>query len=577
MKIRVYVILLLAVLMSLGMAAGCGSTENAAAIEIPATEAAPVVLEQYDEGEFTIILGGEHHVVAMDDIVAIGPVEFYATVRGERVEYTGVSIAAIADFLNLDVSTVVGNVIFTAHDGHRTGGTVSEVFNPKIGFIAISQDGEPLGHWEHGGRGPFMLVFVEDVFAQRFLRYLKEIVIELPEAETGSALTLKVAGITHTLTIDQFMELGAAEITNNRGTFTALPARALFEHFGIDFADVATGRILALNGTERDFSLSELLNPGYFYIGIDEYGVEPDEIDGPFVAVFPNDGNNFRRIRGLDSLTLIVQGQVDIIIGDSAYVFNARLFDEFDIVPVTADNRNFTGIAMADIIQYFGIDISGIIEGMVISGEDGFSQPFTVDEMMDGTNFFLVFEENGQLLTNDYGDVSIMSVFAHDDRETRKVRGVAAIRLIGAAAGGAPNVAAAIEGLGDGEFVILRGTETWIVTMDDLTALGLVDFAAFWTGEPSVEDRMRYFTGVRLSDVLEAKGISLEGSASLITTSWDSVFQAGWSVNDALNVIYIVVGENGEPLTERYGPFFGVAVERAANFSPRNLQSIRIN
>ena len=143
-----------------------------------------IPLEAID-ASIVIYAGGRQHVVTMGDFVEIGIEEFYATIRGERRDFAGVSMAAIMEFLNLDASTATGTVVFRAHDGHSTGGTVAEVFDPTNGFIAISEDGTLLGHWEDGGRGPFMVVFAQDVFAQRFLRYLTEIEINMSAPADG--------------------------------------------------------------------------------------------------------------------------------------------------------------------------------------------------------------------------------------------------------------------------------------------------------------------------------------------------------------------------------------------------------
>jgi hypothetical protein len=264
------------------------------------------------------------------------------------------------------------------------------------------------------------------------------------------------------------------------------------------------------------------------------------------------------------------QTVAQLTIGSDSYVISLELLESLEPTAIEARGRNFTGVAMADVIRHFNIDVGGFAEGVVIAGGDGFSQPFTIEELLDETNFFLVFEENGVLLTTDENDgkISFTSVFAHDERNTRNVRGVAEIRLM--TTGG--DITSTIEGLSSGELVIMQGTDSWTLTMEDIVALGLVDFTAPWSG-----DRTRYFTGVPLSAVLESLSIDISTSTGLITTSWDSVFQAAWSVYDALNVVYIVVGEDGAPLEERYGPFFGVARERGSNFAPRNLQSIRIN
>ena len=412
--------------------------------------------ESYDlayGGDITIIVGNTLHNISMEDILNLGIVDVYATIREERRDYSGVPIATVLDFLNIDTNNATGNVTFNTRDGHGTTGLIEEVITN--GFIAIAQDGELLGHWEHGGRGPFMLVFTHDVFAQRFMRYLTEIVIDVCDVYSLELETQQATGI-------------------------------------------------------------------------------------------------------------------QLTVGENSYVISLELLENLQPIAFEARGRDFTGVAMLDIINHFNINfnIDSFSEGVIISGGDGFSQPFTVEEMLDETNFFLAFEENGMPLITDDGEVSFISVFVHDERNTRNVRGIAEIRLMTTSG----NLFSRIEGLSDGEFAIMQGENSWTLTMDDIVALGLVDFTAPWSG-----DRTRYFTGVPLSIVLESLDVDISGSDGLITTSWDSVFQAAWSVYDALNVVYIVVGEDGEPLAERYGPFFGVAVGRGSNFAPRNLQSIRIN
>ncbi|MCL2236519.1 MAG: hypothetical protein FWB98_08790, partial [Defluviitaleaceae bacterium] len=247
--------------------------------------------------------------------------------------------------------------------------------------------------------------------------------------------------------------------------------------------------------------------------------------------------------------------------------------EELGAEAVTARDRNWTATPMTAVIEHFGINLDGITEGVVISGGTGFTQPFTIDELLDETNFFLAFEEDGEALEVQEGTNSnIMSLFAHDERATRGVRGVVTIRLMTEVSD--VDMTATVEGLEDGEFVILRGDNTWTITMDDLVELGFEDFV---TNIPTGGGSTRYFTGVRLTAILEAQGISLDGATNFITTSWESTFSAGWNIATDLDYIFITVAEDGEVLSPHNGPFFGVVQHRGSNFNPRNLQSIRIN
>ena len=436
---------------ALGMPVEFNESENSIMVGEGDVEGTPDV-DVADGGEIAIDAGGMQFIVTMEDILAIGIEDFYAVVRDERVDYTGVSIASIMEFLNLDTTTATGEVVFAARDGHETAGTVDEVFDPTNGFVAISEDGELLGHWEAGGRGPFMLVFAHDEFAQRFLRYLTEINIDMSEP--------------------------ADELTD-------------------DPAD-----------------------------------------------------------------------SIEISVGERTYNFNLTDLLEFDSVSIDVvfrgEDRNFTGVPANDIFNALNIDIEGFTGGVVISGDDGFTQPFTIDELLDDTNFFLAFAEEGEELAY------IMSVFAHDDRPTRGVRELSIIRLLD----GEEDVGSAIEDLEEGEFAIIHGNESWTITMDDLEEIGFEDFT---TNIPTGDESTRHFTGVRLTSILDNFDIDVSGATNMITTSVDSTFNAAWDIVADLDYAFIAVGEDGEVLDSHYGPFMGVVKDRGGNFNPRNLESIAIN
>ncbi|MCL2353435.1 MAG: hypothetical protein FWC69_02260, partial [Defluviitaleaceae bacterium] len=371
----------------------------------------------------------------------------------------------------------------------------------------------------------------------------------------------------HQITIAQIEAIGAEGIEWNNQNFTGISFEAIADYLNINLAGVTAISIVADNDTEREVGLDEL---AYLYIAIAEEGRTP-ETDNHFVAIMTNDTNNQRRLRGLAYVNLEAEAGnyiLNIEINNRSYGVSIALLEELGAEEITARGRNFTATPMASVIEHFNINLDGIVEGMVIAGGDGFSQPFTAEELLDYTNFFLAFEEDGVALEAGEGGSNIMSVFAHDERATRGVRGVVTIRLLEATGGDA---ATAIEGLEDGEFVIFRGEQSWTITMDELVALGVENFSS------NIGANTRHFSGVRLTAVLEAKDISLAGATNFITTSWDSTFQAGWNIATDLDDIFIVIAEDGEALSPHNGPFFGVVQDRGANFNPRNLQSIRIN
>jgi len=560
---------------ALGMTVNWNASENA--IYVGAT---PQTFDVAEGGYLVVNAGGHRMVVTMDDILEIGVVDTYAVIRGERRDYSGVPIISIVEFLGFDVSYATGQVTFGSRDGHGTSATPAEAFDPTNGFIVIAENGELLGHWEAGGRGPFMVIFAQDVFAQRFIRYLTDISVEgVPSPAGGGVddrwnnhpLSIVIGGLSLNLTASVIYAIGASDLEWNNQNFVAVPMASIIEHFSL--GEVAGGRIVADNGTEHNITPEDIEN---MYIAIYQAGHEP-ATDNHFTTVFVEDTNNQRRMRGLATIYIDAEVQagypLNIEIAGRTYGVTVELLQELGAEAVTARDRNWTGTPMTAIIEHFDINLDGIAEGVVISGGTGFTQPFTIEELLDETNFFLAFEEDGVALEIQEGTNSnIMSLFAHDERATRGVRGVVTVRLMAEDAGA--DVSTTVEGLEDGEFVILRGEDTWTITMDDLVEIGLEDFV---TNIPTGGGSTRYFTGVRLSAILESQNIRLDGATNFITTSWESTFSAGWNIATDLDYIFIAVAEDGEVLSPHNGPFFGVVQHRGSNFNPRNLQSIRIN
>jgi len=547
---------------ALGMPVEWNEGENTIMVGV---EVAEDTLDVEGGGEITIDAGGMEFIVTLDDVLAIGLEDFYAVVRDERVDYTGVSIASIMEFLDLDVTTATGEVIFSARDGHETAGTVDEVFDPTNGFVAISENGELLGHWEAGGRGPFMLVFAHDEFAQRFLRYLTEIYIDMP-APTGEGGRFNNHEITingETFTANDIYALGATDLEWNDQFFIAVPVTSIVS------GNFTGGRIIADNDSYRDLAAEDIQA---LYIAFYQEGQEP-ETDNHFVSVITIDTNNQRRLNGLATVELTADdtdaaNSIEIILGAQTYNFDIAMISEFEPISIDVvfrdEPRNFTGVPAIDIFNSLGIDTEGFTGGVVISGDDGFTQPFTIDELLDDTNFFLAFEDEGEELAY------IMSVFAHDERPTRGVREISTIRLLD----GEEDVDSAIEGLGEGEFAIIHGNDTWTITMESLEEIGFEDFT---TDIPTGDGTTRYFTGVRLTSILDKYDISVDGATNMITTSIDSTFNAAWNIAADIDDVFIAVAEDGEVLDAHYGPFMGVVQHRGGNFNPRNLESITIN
>lgn len=534
----------------------------------------PQTLEVYGEGQLYVVAAGERFVVTMADILEIGLVETYAMIRGERRDYTGVPIASVIEFLGLDVSGVTAQIVYATRDGHGTASTPQETFDPTNGFIAIAESGVPFGHWEQGGRGPFMLVFAQDIFAQRFMRYLTEITIEgavLAQEHDGNVLTITVGGQNFHANIAVFEGLNPRAVEAHGATFTAIPALSLIEHFGINPATLGNGAIVAPGGPEdRFFTNEELMTEGFVYIAFDQV-----ERSTPFVVVYPGQPNG-RRLWGLDQIVFeVVEAapSFTIRIGGQSYSVTTDLINELGVVPFVARDTNFTGLPVATLISHFDIDVSNVIEGTAFAA-DGFNRQFTPEEMMDATNFFIAIEQDGQTIIQSGENSYFNTVFVADSGNGRFIRLLDRLELNSTVAA---EVGTTIEGLGAYEFAITHGGQSFIVTMEQLVAMGTVDFVANTIREPI---RDRNFTGVPLRVVFENLGIDMTGAGNLLITATDG-FQTSFTSANALSIGYIVIGENGAPLGmgERgpYGPFFAVLNGMANNNWARTLQSIAIN
>ncbi|MCL2402228.1 MAG: hypothetical protein FWC90_06255, partial [Oscillospiraceae bacterium] len=135
---------------------------------LPAAEAQA---HEYGDYEFVIVADGTPHTVSMDDLVAIGTVDFTAELRGETLSLTGVPLVAILRYLDIDY-TAFPTVISAARDGFTIEWPSAEAYDEARAFIVIGENGEPLD--EHNG--PFRTALVGSP-ANRWLRQLSTITL----------------------------------------------------------------------------------------------------------------------------------------------------------------------------------------------------------------------------------------------------------------------------------------------------------------------------------------------------------------------------------------------------------------
>ena len=130
------------------------------------------------EGSFRIVNEAEYHYISLDDMINLSPQMVMSSPRGEDRFFTGVPLAVLLRHLEMDYSQT-SSIYFRSVDGFATAITIAEALNENNAFIVFEEDGIALGErgalWEDA---PFMLVMAEDRFANRWARYIFEVVLQ---------------------------------------------------------------------------------------------------------------------------------------------------------------------------------------------------------------------------------------------------------------------------------------------------------------------------------------------------------------------------------------------------------------
>ena len=130
------------------------------------------------DGSFRVISGEEYRHISLEDLVNLSPEAVTSSPRGEQRNFTGVPLATVLDFLEIDYSQAMSLTFFSI-DGFVTAISVEEALNKENSFIVFEEDhqffGQRGGFWEEA---PFMLVMAQDPFPNRWARYIFEIVLQ---------------------------------------------------------------------------------------------------------------------------------------------------------------------------------------------------------------------------------------------------------------------------------------------------------------------------------------------------------------------------------------------------------------
>ena len=132
--------------------------------------------ELNERGAFLLTSGDTAHNVTMDILLSIGSEAVSSGAGGQTRNFTGVPLAAIFDYFEVDCSNA-GAVIFASLDGFTTAISIDEALDRANSFIVFEENGAPLGERENGGIGPYMVVMALDRFQNRWARYLVEVTL----------------------------------------------------------------------------------------------------------------------------------------------------------------------------------------------------------------------------------------------------------------------------------------------------------------------------------------------------------------------------------------------------------------
>ena len=386
----------------------------------------PEVTAPEENPAFAIIAEGRNYTVTMSDFIALAPQDVNAVARGEERNFTGVAITAILDYLGINYAAIE-SVNFTAANDTTLVVPAYDVLS-DYAFLVIAEDGVDLGAWAAGGSGPFRLVLAQDQFPQRWISNVVELALvgdapsidayEIPETATFSV----IAGPQRVgITMDTVEYIGPVEFTWQGREYTGIPLAALFAYLDMDFAHADSIAVRATDGFNAVLTVDEVKN--YAFIVFAEDG-EPVTDDEKFALVMSQDERRTRFVRQLASITVYEETARDfrddvetlddyeffLVIGNRAYIVNKDVINLIGPEDFASGDRNFTGVSLASLIEYFLYDIEGHLYNVTtvrISTADGMEHTWTAEEAF--ANGYIAFlEDREPLRERDYPFRSIL-------------------------------------------------------------------------------------------------------------------------------------------------------------------------
>ncbi len=132
--------------------------------------------ELNNDAIFTIMEEGQKvREYTMSEIQAMGETHFKANLKSSgqaAIEYTyqGVLMKTILE--NAGVNFEGKNAaIVTAVDGYVVSVGMDKLMDDENVYLAYMREGELIGTYEEGGRGPYMMIISKDQFSQYWCKY----------------------------------------------------------------------------------------------------------------------------------------------------------------------------------------------------------------------------------------------------------------------------------------------------------------------------------------------------------------------------------------------------------------------
>ncbi|UNC91956.1 molybdopterin-dependent oxidoreductase [Candidatus Contubernalis alkaliaceticus] len=127
--------------------------------------------------------GEETGVITLEEIKALGEVEFVTTLRSSGKPpsdhtYKGVPLKEVILAVDKTLLEQGEQVTAQAVDGYVVAYTVEEVMESEHIYLVYQQEGEPLKSKNEGGSGPFLVLARQDEFGQRWCKFTVEINIQ---------------------------------------------------------------------------------------------------------------------------------------------------------------------------------------------------------------------------------------------------------------------------------------------------------------------------------------------------------------------------------------------------------------